>query len=80
MARLPAGSSVAVPIMLHNLRNTDDSLNIGYKVQDRIDEHAEDISLKQSMIVEKYDDQTQTERTNKDCKDCDPGMLVVHRN
>lgn len=38
-----------VPIALYNPRNTNDPLDVEYRVEDRIDEHAEDISLKQSV-------------------------------
>ncbi len=56
-------------------RNTDDPLDIEYRVEDRIDEHAEDISLKQSVLAGTYDHRTQVERTNEACKDCGLGHV-----
>ncbi len=65
--------SQVVPIAPYNPRNTDDPLDIEYRVEDRIDEHAEDISLKQSVLAGTYDHRTQVERTNEACKDCGLG-------
>ena len=64
-----------VPIAPYNPRNTNDPLDIGYRVEDRIDEHAEDISLKQSVLAKTYDHRTQVERTNEACKDCGLGHV-----
>ncbi|MCL9815316.1 transposase [Natranaeroarchaeum aerophilus] len=64
-----------VPIAPYNPRNTDDPLEIEYRVEDRIDKHAEDIGLKQSVLDETYDHRTQVERTNEACKDCGLGHV-----
>ena len=64
-----------VPIAPYNPRNTNDPLDIEYRVEDRIDEHAEDISLKQSVLAETYDHRTQVERTNEGCKGCGLGHV-----
>ena len=66
-----------VPIAPYNPRNTDDPLDIEYRVEDRINEHAEKISLKQSVLAETYKDRTQVERTNDACKDCGLGHVYA---
>lgn len=50
-----------VPIAAYNPRNMDNSLDIEYRVEDRVTEHREDISLKQSVLAETYKDRTQVE-------------------
>ncbi len=50
-----------VTIAPYNTRNTDDALDIEYRVEDRPNEHAEDISLKQSILAEMYDHWTQVD-------------------
>ena len=54
----------------YNPRNTDDRLDIEYRVEDRIKEHGEDVYLKQSTLDETYDHRTQVERTTGASKDC----------
>ena len=64
-----------VPIAPYNPRNTDDPLNIEYRVEDRIDEHSEDVQLKQSMLDETYNRRTGVERTNDAVKNCGLGHV-----
>jgi len=46
------------------------SLDIEYKVEDRIKEHSKDVKLKQSTLDETYNRRTGVERTNDGVKDC----------
>jgi hypothetical protein len=64
-----------VPIAPYNPRNTDDPLDIEYRVEDRIDEHSEDVQLKQSILDETYNHRTGVERTNDSVKDCGLGQV-----
>jgi hypothetical protein len=59
-----------VPIAPYNARNTDDPKEIEYRVKDRIDQHSEDVQLKQSTLDETYNCRTGVERTNESVKDC----------
>jgi len=43
-----------VPVAPYNARNTDDPKDIEYRVEARIDEHSEDVQLKQSTLDETY--------------------------
>ena len=52
-----------VPIAPYNPRNTDDPLDIEYRVEDRIEEHSADVQLKQSILDETYNHRTGVERT-----------------
>jgi len=47
---LAAGVVLVAP---YNARNTDDPLDIEYRVEDRIETHSEDVQLKQSTLDEK---------------------------
>jgi hypothetical protein len=62
-----------VPIAPYNARNTDDPLDIEYRVEDQIEEHSEDVQLKQSVLDETYNRRTGVERTNDAVKDCGLG-------
>jgi hypothetical protein len=64
-----------VPVAPYNPRNTDDPLDIEYRVEDRIDEHGEDVQLKQSALEKTYNRRTGVERTNDSVKDCGLGTL-----
>jgi hypothetical protein len=64
-----------VPIAPYNPRNTDDPLDIEYRVEDRIEHHTEDVHLKQSVLDETYNRRTQVERTNDAVKDCGLGTV-----
>lgn len=64
-----------VPIAPYNPRNTDDPLDIEYRVEDRIDEHSEDVQLKQSTLDETYNRRSGVERTNEAVKDCGLGHV-----
>jgi hypothetical protein len=70
---LPAAG--VVPIALYNPRNTDDPLDIEYRVEDRIEEHSEDVQLKQSILDETYNHRTGVERTNDAVKGCGLGHV-----
>jgi len=69
LARPPAGRRV-VPVAPYNARNTDDPKDIEYRVEARIDEHSEDVQLKQSTLDETYNRRSGVERTNDAVKDC----------
>jgi len=55
-------------------RNTDDPY-IEYRVEARIDEHSEDVQLKQSTLDETYNRRSGVERTNDAVKDCGLGHV-----
>ena len=61
---------------LYNPRNTDDPLDIKYRIEDRIEKHSEDVQVKRSVLDETYNRRTQAERTNDAVKDC--GLGPVH--
>ena len=65
-----------VPIAPYNPRNTDDPLDIEYRVEDRIDEYSDDVQLKQSILDETYDRRSQAERTIGACNDCGLGRAA----
>jgi hypothetical protein len=54
-----------VPVAPYNPQNTDDTKNIEYRVEDRIEEHSDDAQLKQSILDETYDRRSQAERTTR---------------
>ena len=62
-----------VPVAPYNARNTEDPKNIEYRVEDRIEEHSEDVQLKQSTLDKTYNRRTGVERTNESVKDCGLG-------
>ena len=62
-----------VPVAPYNARNTDDPKDIEYRVEDRIEQHSEDVQLKQSVLDETYNRRTGVERTNESVKDCGLG-------
>ncbi len=62
-----------VPAAPYNARNTDDSKDIEYRVEDRTKKHSEDVQLKQSTLDETYNPRTGVERTNESVKDCGLG-------
>ena len=68
-------STGVVPVAPNNPRNTDDPLDIEYRVEDRIETHSESVQLKQSILDETYNRRSQAERTLGACKDCGLGML-----
>jgi len=59
----------------YNARNTDDPKDIEYRVEARIDEHSEDVQLKQSTLDETYNRRREVERTNDAVKDCGLGHV-----
>jgi len=62
-----------VPVAPYNPRNTDDPKDIEYRVEDRIEEHGDDVQLNQSVLDETYNRRSQVERTNDAVKDCGLG-------
>ena len=64
-----------VPIAPYNARNTDDPLDIEYRVEARIEEHSKDVQLKRSTLDETYNRRTGVERTNDAVKDCGLGHV-----
>jgi len=71
----PCGQQVVVPVAPYNPRNTDDSKDIEYRVENRIEKHSEDVQLKQSILDETYNHRTGVERTNDAVKDCGLGHI-----
>jgi hypothetical protein len=65
-----------VPVAPYNARNTDEPKDIEYRVEDRIEEHSEDVQLKQSTLDKTYNRRTGVERTNESVKDC--GLGCTH--
>ena len=64
-----------VPVAPYNARNTDDPLDIEYRVEDHIDEHSEDVQLRQATLDETYNRRSGVERTNEAVKDCGLGHV-----
>jgi hypothetical protein len=64
-----------VPIAPYNPRNTDDPKDIEYRVEARINQHSEDVQLKQSVLDKQYNHRTGVERTNDATKDCGLGHV-----
>ena len=64
-----------VPIAPYNPRNTSEPLDIEYRVENRISEFTEDVTLKRSILAETYKRRTQVERTFGACSDCGLGTL-----
>jgi hypothetical protein len=58
-----------VPVTPYNQRNTDDPLDIEYRVEDRVTEHFDDIGVSQTQLNETYTDRSQVENTINVCKD-----------
>ncbi len=68
-----------VPIAPYNPRNTDDPKDNEYRVEDRIEEHSEDVQLKQSILEETYNHRTGVEQTNDAVKDYGLGHVRGRR-
>jgi len=68
-----------VPNAPYNPRNTDDPKNIEYRVEDRIEEHSEDVQLKQSILDETYNNWTGVERPNDAVKGLRPRARTCPR-
>ncbi|GGJ13479.1 hypothetical protein GCM10008995_24190 [Halobellus salinus] len=62
-----------VPVAPYNARNTDDPKDIEYRVEDRIEQHSEDVQLKQSTLDGTYNRRTGVERTNESVEHCGLG-------
>jgi hypothetical protein len=62
-----------VPVAPYNARNTDEPKDIEYRIEDRIEQHSEDVQLKQSVLNETYNRRSGVERTNESVKDCGLG-------
>lgn len=63
----------------YNPRNTDDPKDIEYRVEDRIEEHSEDVQLKQSILDETYKHWTSVERTNRQSRTAASGASTHTR-
>ena len=66
----------AVPIDPYNPRNIDEPLDIEYRDKDCIENLSEDVRLKQSILEEMYNRQSQVERMIGACNDCGLGREV----
>jgi hypothetical protein len=62
-----------VPAAPYNAQNTEGPKDIKYRVDDRTEQHSEDVQLKQSTLDETYSRRTGAERTNESVKDCGLG-------
>ncbi len=62
-----------VPVAPYNPRNTDNPLDIKYRIEDRITVHCDDVQLKQSTLDKTYNRRTGVERTNESVKNCGLG-------
>ena len=71
---LKAGVVLIAP---YNPRNTDERLDIEYRVEDPIEECSEDVQLKQSILEETHDRRSQAERTIGACNDCGLGRAAA---
>jgi hypothetical protein len=65
-----------VSVAPYNPHNTNDLIDIEYRIEDRIEEHSEDVQFKQSVLDETYNHRIGVERTNDAVKDC--GLEHVH--
>ena len=68
-------SARVVPVAPYNPRNTDNLLDIEFRVEDRIEKHSKEVQLKRSVLDETYNRRTQVERTNDAVKDCGLGPV-----
>ena len=59
-----------MPVAPYNPRNTDDPKDIKYRVENRIEEHSEEVQIKRSILDETYNHRTGVERTNDAVNDC----------
>lgn len=59
-----------VPITLYTPRDTNEPLDIEFRVEARTEEHGKDVQYKQSILDETYNCRTGVERTNAAVKDC----------
>ena len=71
----PCGQQVVVPVAPYNPRNTEDPLDTEYRIEDRIEEHREDVQLKQSILDDTYNHRTGVERTTDAVKGCGLGHV-----
>ena len=69
----PAASKVVVPVAPYNAGNTDNLEDVEYTLEDRIEQHNEDVRSKQSALDETYNRRTEIERTNGAVNDCGLG-------
>jgi hypothetical protein len=60
----PCGQKVVVPVAPYEARTTDDPKDIKYRVEGRIEEHSEDVQLKQSTLNETYNRRSGVRRTD----------------
>ena len=62
-------TQAVVPIVPYNPRNTNDSLNIDYCVEERIKEHSTTVRLWKKQLEETYSYRSQVEPAIGVCKD-----------
>jgi hypothetical protein len=68
-----------VSVAPSSVRNTDDPKDIDYGVKDRIEQHSEDVRLKQSMLGETCNRRTGVETTDGLVKNCGLGLMTATR-
>ncbi|MFC7251913.1 transposase [Halomicroarcula sp. GCM10025324] len=70
-------AQAVVPIAPYNPRNTNDPLDIGYRVEERIKEHSDTVHLWQKQLEETYSYRSQVETAIGVCKDLGLGTPRV---
>jgi hypothetical protein len=70
-------SQAVVPIAPYNPRNTNDPLDIDYRVEERIKEHSNTVRLRQKQLEETYSHRSQVETAIGVCKDLGLGTPRV---
>jgi hypothetical protein len=58
-----------VPVAPYNPHNTNDPLDIEYRVEDQIEQYSDDISVSQTQLDETYTNRSQVENTINVCKE-----------
>jgi hypothetical protein len=64
-----------VPIAPYNPRNTDEPLEIDYRIEERIKSHSETVRMDADRLDKTYKRRSQVERTNEACKGCGLGHV-----
>ena len=70
-------AQAVVPIAPYNPRNTNDPLDIDYRVEERIKEHSDTVRLWQKQLEETYSYRSQVETAIDVCKDLGLGTPRV---
>jgi len=66
-----------VPVAPYNPRNTDDPLEVDYRVEDRIKEHSDTVHLRRKTLNQTYSQRSQVETAIGVCKDLGLGTPRV---